>query len=183
MRSFFLVGGAFSQTSALSPDHYWGHSWSSVCGYLPLFLGRELLWRSVGPCQGSLHTARLVAPFGWFLAKSMLEGLALPQVRIHKVHGGRVVVLVRLCLSSGGGDLHFLGLRPAWLEGADPKCRVWRCAGCAVLANRECLDPAGSCKWSCVYAGRWGREMVPTSFFVSEVSQGSLPLQHTHEID
>ena len=66
----------------------------------------------------------------------------------------------------------------AWLEGVFPQENTW--AGWAVSnLSSKCWHSAASCRCPCVYAGRYEKEMVPSSSFVpGEVSQGSLPLQH-----
>ena len=79
-----------------------------------------------------------------------------------------------LCWSSA-----FQGLRQVWL-GRDhlPKCEGIGLAVNKLSSEYRCY--AGSCKWPCVYAGEWGREMAHASSFVPRgVFMWSLPLWHT----
>ena len=77
LRSSFISGQACNQMNCLSPAHYWGHNLTSVCAHLSLSPGQESLWRGTRPCQGYLHTSRLVDQFEWTLAKSILEEVDL----------------------------------------------------------------------------------------------------------
>ena len=105
-----LMGGACSQTG--------------VCVHLLLSPGKESLgvvpapaleWYLpllVDPCQGCLHSPCLWHPFGWALAKSILEG-ASPQENVE-------VGCTGLLWKGTNNHLGKLLLRAARLEGEDP---------------------------------------------------------------
>lgn len=158
-----LVNGACSQTRGLYLAHCSGHSWSGVCSYPPLFLSQFAVML---PPVGVVCT---LPGFGWALAKKMLEGLALlrdPKMCVE----GRCSGVAKVCLhlSSRGGDLHSLGLRPARLERADLKCREWgRCKICSV-SKWQVSGPLWFLQVAMCLCWMVGADIVPTSSFVSE---------------
>ena len=78
-----VVGRSFSQTSCLPPAHCRGHSWTGVCGYLPLSLGEGITFEWYWPLSGLLAPCQA--------CDTALDGLwprAYLREWIHDVHGG-----------------------------------------------------------------------------------------------
>ena len=87
------MSGACSQTTCLPLAHFLGHSWSSVCDYLPLSTGQESHWSGDGPFLGCLHTARLVPPL-WMGSGQRPEGV-LDEASLPENAGVGCTVLTR----------------------------------------------------------------------------------------